>query len=169
MKLFLIHAVYNLSEICYRDLINKVKIELLREKLLNTPTPPPPPPNAEKSICFNNEAASTSLKQQVARSTRRRVAPGAHISYIIQRKQFNSSNWIILYGCFNSLNFKRLFESFLLRQWRLNLPAVNAIQWRHYFFALIYAKSKTRFSTGKQRNIVWKCLHDTELLYSFYP
>ena len=40
MKLFLIHAVYNRSEICYRDLINKVKIELLKEKLLNTPIPP---------------------------------------------------------------------------------------------------------------------------------
>ena len=35
MKLFLIHAVYNSSEICYRDLINKLEIELLKEKLLN--------------------------------------------------------------------------------------------------------------------------------------
>ena len=103
MKLFLIHAVYNRSEICYRDLINKVKIELLKEKLLNNP------PKCRESICFNNEVASTSLKQQVARSTRRSAAPvqwslsvlcqkskprsrGAHISYIIQRKQFNSSN-----------------------------------------------------------------------------
>ena len=76
MKLFLIHAVYNRSEICYRDVINKVKIELLKEKLLNTPTPTP----------YNNEAASTSLKQQVPRSTRRSVAPGAHISYVIQLK-----------------------------------------------------------------------------------
>ena len=48
-------------------------------------------------------------------------------------------------------------------------PAVNAVQWRHYSlsFALIYAKSKTRLSSGKPRNIVWKCLHDTELLYFF--
>ena len=34
-----------------------------------------------------------------------------------------------------------------------------------------HVKSKTRFSSGKPRNIVWKCLHDTqqltELLYSF--
>ena len=37
IELFLIHAVYNRSEICYRDLINKVKIELLKEKLLNNP------------------------------------------------------------------------------------------------------------------------------------
>ena len=44
---------------------------------------------------------------------------------------------------------------------------VNAVQWRHYSFALIHAKSKTQFSAGKQRNIVSKCLHDTELLYSF--
>ena len=40
-----------------------------------------------------------------------------------------------------------------------------------YCFALIHEKSKTRFSSGKPRNIVWKCLHDTEqlteLLYSF--
>ena len=85
IKLFLIHAVYSRSEICYLDLINKLKIELLK-----------------RSICFDNEAASTSLKQQVARSSRRSVAPvqwslsvlcpkiktprGAHISYIIQRK-----------------------------------------------------------------------------------
>ena len=55
---------------CYRDFIHEVKIELLKEKLLNNP------PNAEKSICFDNEAAYTSsTKQQVARSTRRSVAP----------------------------------------------------------------------------------------------
>ena len=53
----------------YRDFIQEVKIELLKKKLLNNP------PNAEKSICFDNEAASTSLKQQVARSSRRSVAP----------------------------------------------------------------------------------------------
>ena len=37
---------------------------------------------------------------------------------------------------------------------------------RHYSltFALIHAKSKTREIS---RNIVWKCLHDTELLYFF--
>ena len=69
MKLFLIHVVYNGTEMCYRDFIHEVKIELLKEKLLNNP------PNAEKSICFDNEAAYTSLKQQVARSTRRSVAP----------------------------------------------------------------------------------------------
>ena len=46
MKLFLIHAVYNRSEICYRDLINKLKIEPLKEKLLNNP------PNAEKCYLF---------------------------------------------------------------------------------------------------------------------
>ena len=61
------------------------------------------------------------------------------------------------------------FESLLLPQWCLIRPAVNAVQWRHYslIFALIHAKSKTRFSNGKPRNIVWKCLHDTELLYFF--
>ena len=61
------------------------------------------------------------------------------------------------------------FESLLLPQLRLNRPAVNAAQWRHYSlpFALIHAKSETRFSSGKPRNIVWKCLHDTELLYFF--
>ena len=32
---------------------------------------------------------------------------------------------------------------------------------------LIHAKSKTQFSSGKRRNIVWKYLHDTELLYFF--
>ena len=60
---------YNGTEMNYRDFIQEVKIELLKEKLLNNP------PNAEKSICFDNEAASTSLKQQVARSTRRSFAP----------------------------------------------------------------------------------------------
>ena len=69
MKLFLIHVVYNGTEMCYRDFIHEVKIELLKGKLLNNP------PNAEKSICFDNEAAYTSLKQQVARSTRRSLAP----------------------------------------------------------------------------------------------
>ena len=34
MKLFQSHAVYNGKEICYRDFIHKVKIELLKEKLL---------------------------------------------------------------------------------------------------------------------------------------
>ena len=63
MKLFLSHAVYNGIEICYCDFIHKVKIELLKEKLLNTPSPPP------------NEAASISLKGQVAQSSRRSVAP----------------------------------------------------------------------------------------------
>ena len=34
-----------------------------------------------------------------------------------------------------------------------------------YSFALIHSKSKTRLLTGKQRNIIEKCLHGTELLY----
>ena len=34
MKLFQSHAVYNGTQ-CYRDFIHKVKIELLKEKLLN--------------------------------------------------------------------------------------------------------------------------------------
>ena len=40
MKLFQSHAVYNGKEICYRDFIHKVKIELLKEKLLNNSPPP---------------------------------------------------------------------------------------------------------------------------------
>ena len=61
------------------------------------------------------------------------------------------------------------FESLLLPQYHLNRQAVNAVQWRHYSltFALNHAKSKTQFSSGKSRNIVWKCLHDTALLYFF--
>ena len=43
----------------------------------------------------------------------------------------------------------------------------STIQWRHYSFVLIHAKSKTQFSAGKQRQIVWKGLHDIELVYSF--
>ena len=39
MKLFQSHAVYNGKEICYRDFIHKVKIELLKEKLVNNPPP----------------------------------------------------------------------------------------------------------------------------------
>ena len=39
MKLFQSHAVYNGAEICYRDFIQKVKIELLKEKLVNNPPP----------------------------------------------------------------------------------------------------------------------------------
>ena len=57
IKLFQSHAVYNGAEICYRDFIQKVKIELLKEKLVNNPPPPPP---QEKSICCDNEAASIS-------------------------------------------------------------------------------------------------------------
>ena len=60
MKLFRSHAVYDGKEICYRDFIHKVKIELLKEKLLNNS--PPTPPNAEKIICYDNEAASISFK-----------------------------------------------------------------------------------------------------------
>ena len=37
MKLFQSHAVYDGTEICYRDFIQKVKIELLKEQLLNNP------------------------------------------------------------------------------------------------------------------------------------
>ena len=37
MKLFQSYAVYNGTEICYHDFIHKVKIELLKEKLLNNP------------------------------------------------------------------------------------------------------------------------------------
>ena len=47
-------------------------------------------------------------------------------------------------------------------------PAVNAVQWSHYSFVLIHVKSLTRFSSGKPRNIVWKCLHDTGWLYLFF-
>ena len=36
MKLFLIHAVYSLSEICYCDLVNKLKIELFEGKAIIT-------------------------------------------------------------------------------------------------------------------------------------
>ena len=72
MKVFQSHAVYNGTEICYRyrDFKQKVKIELLKEKLVNNP-----PQTQEKSICCDNEAASTSLTGQVARSSRRSVAP----------------------------------------------------------------------------------------------
>ena len=103
MKLFQSHAVYDGTEICYRDFIQKVKIELLKEQLLNNP-----PQTQKKSICFDNEAASISLKGQVARSSRRNVAPvqwslfctlskiktprGAQIIYIIQCEQFISRN-----------------------------------------------------------------------------
>ena len=68
-----------------------------------------------------------------------------------------------------SLNFFRLLRVFITPSVRLNRSAVNAVQWRHYSltFALIHAKSKTRFSSGKPRNTVWKCLHDTELLLLF--
>ena len=37
MKLFQSHDVYNGTEICYRDFKQKVKIELLKEKLVNNP------------------------------------------------------------------------------------------------------------------------------------
>ena len=68
-----------------------------------------------------------------------------------------------------SLNFFRLLRVFNTPSVRLNRSAVNAVQWRHYSltFALIHAKRKTRFSSGKPRNTVWKCLHDTELLHFF--
>ena len=69
-----------------------------------------------------------------------------------------------------SLNFIRLLQVVFSSQQCLNRLAVNAIQWRHYSFALIHWKSKTwfsRFSSGKPRHIAWKCLHDTELLYIF--
>ena len=47
MKLFLSHAVYNGTEICYRDFKQKVKIELLKEKLVNNP-----PQTQEKRHCL---------------------------------------------------------------------------------------------------------------------
>ena len=77
MKLFQSHAVCNGTEICNRDFIHKVKIELLKEKLLNNPPPhqKKKKKKAEKRICFDNEAASTSLQRQVTRSGRRSVAP----------------------------------------------------------------------------------------------
>ena len=63
MKLFRSHAVYDGKEICYRDFIHKVKIELLKEKLLNNSPPPPPPLQTQKKIiCYDNEAASISFK-----------------------------------------------------------------------------------------------------------
>ena len=98
MKLFLIHAVYNRSEICYRDLINKVKIELLKEKLLNNP------PKRRESICFNNEAASTSLKQQVARSTRRSVAPVQWVFLYFAKNQNPDREALISVKLFNVSN-----------------------------------------------------------------
>ena len=60
MKLFRSHAVYDGKEICYRDFIHKVKIELLKEKLLNNS--PPPLQTQKKIICYDNEAASISFK-----------------------------------------------------------------------------------------------------------
>ena len=48
----------------------------------------------------------------------------------------------------------------------LNQRAAYAVQKRHYSFALIHAKSKTRVSTGKQRNIAGKGLLGAELFYS---
>ena len=59
------------------------------------------------------------------------------------------------------------FESFLFPQQLLNQSTVNAVQWRHYPFALIHARTETRLSIGKQRSIVWKRL-DTELLHNFW-
>ena len=66
-----------------------------------------------------------------------------------------------------SLNLRRLLQV-VFNPSVTSESTVNGVQWHHYSFALIHAKSKTWFSAGKQRNIVWKCLHDTELLYSFF-
>ena len=66
-----------------------------------------------------------------------------------------------------SLNFIQLLWVVFSSQQNLNWQAVNAVQWHHYSFALIHAKSKTWFSSGKPINIAWKCQHDTELLYFF--
>ena len=66
-----------------------------------------------------------------------------------------------------SLNLRRLLQV-VFNPSVTSESTVNGDQWCHYSFALIHAKSKTWFSAGKQRNIVWKCLHDTELLYSFF-
>ena len=62
MKLFLSHAVYNGTEICYCDFIHKVKIELLKEKLLNTPSPPRPP-NAAKKYLFSQRGGLHFIKR----------------------------------------------------------------------------------------------------------
>ena len=73
MKLFLIHAFYNGTEICYHDFIHKVKIGLLKEELLNNPpllTPPPPPPKKRRNKVF-----VLTTKGQVVRNSRRGVAP----------------------------------------------------------------------------------------------
>ena len=63
-----------------------------------------------------------------------------------------------------SLNF-RLCVSVTYSLRDVNQRAANAVQWHHHSLTLIHAKSKTRFSIGKWRNIVSICLHSTELLY----
>ena len=62
MKLFLIHVVYNGTEMCYRDFIQEVKIELLKEELLNNP------PQTQKKVF------ALTTKGQVLRNSRS-VAP----------------------------------------------------------------------------------------------
>ena len=79
-----------------------------------------------------------------------------------------SSDKLVTVGLFRtSLNLRRLLQV-VFNPSVTSESTVNGDQWRHYSFALIHAKSKTWFSAGKQRNIVWKCLHDTELLHSFF-
>ena len=63
-----------------------------------------------------------------------------------------------------SLNFIRLLWVVITPSLTSESTGRNAVRWRHYSFALIHAKSKPRFSSGKARNIVWKCPHDTEEL-----
>ena len=55
----------------------------------------------------------------------------------------------------NSLNFNRFLRVVITPSVTSESTGVNAVQWRHYSFALIHAKSKTRFSSVKPRNIVW--------------
>ena len=72
IKLFQSHAVYDGTEICYRDFIQKSENWAFEGKSSKYR---PPPETQEKSICCDNEAASISLKGQVARSSRKSVAP----------------------------------------------------------------------------------------------
>ena len=108
MKLFQSHAVYNGTQICYRDFIHKVNIELLKEKLLNNP-----PQTEKKSICFDNEAASTSLKGQVARSSRRSVSPVQwSLSVLCQKSKPREA--LKSFTSFNVSNSIPAIESFYL-------------------------------------------------------
>ena len=52
-----------------------------------------------------------------------------------------------------SLNSIRLLQVIFSSQQRMNQLAVNAVQWHQYSFALIHAKSKTWFSSGKPTDV----------------